>query len=100
MFKLVGYERKQGSFVNKETGEKVEYDNIDLFCVADAAEKPGVVGMFCDSYPAKADKLKITGAKSLDELINKPVILVQDLTAKVDEFGKSKVSIARIILDQ
>ena len=100
MFKLVGYERKQGSFVNKETGEKVEYDNYDLFCVADAAEKPGVVGMFCDSYPAKADKLKITGAKSLDELINKPVVLVQDLTAKVDEFGKSKVSIARIMLDQ
>ena len=100
MFKLVGYERKQGSFVNKETGEKVEYDNYDLFYVADAAEKPGVVGMFCDCVPAKADKLKITGAKSLDELINKPVILVQDLTAKVDEFGKSKVSIARIILDQ
>ena len=100
MFKLVGYERKQGSFVNKETGEKIEYDNYDLYYVADAAEKQGVVGMFCDSAPAKADKLKITGAKSLDELIAQPVILVQDLTAKVDEYGKSKVSIARIILDK
>ena len=99
MFKFVGYERKQGSFVNKETGEKVEYDNVELYVTGDATEKPGVVGMFCDSFPAKMEKLKITGAKSLDELIGKPVILVQDLTAKVDEFGKSKVSIARIILD-
>lgn len=100
MFKLVGYERKTGSFPNKETGEIINYDNYDLFYVADAAEKPGVVGMFCDCVPAKADKLKITGAKTLDELLNQPVILVQDLTAKVDEFGKSKVSISRIILDK
>lgn len=100
MFKLVGYERKTGSFPNKETGEIINYDNYELYYTADADEKPGVVGMFCDSAPAKADKLKITGAKSLDELIGQPVVLVQDLTAKVDEYGKSKVSIARIILDK
>ena len=96
MYKLIGYQKKEGSFTNKDTGELVEYNNIDLFYVTD--EKDGVKGLFCDSARAKADELKFTGCKTLDEALNKEVYLIADLTAKADENGRSRLTVARLVV--
>ena len=110
MVYFAGYVRKTGTFPNKESGEIVNYDNYELSVLLCPDEFAGSSGYRASVFPAKPDKLKIIGAESLDDLLPtvgedghfvfKPVILVQDLTAKVDEFGKSKVSISRIILDK
>lgn len=96
MFKLMGYERKTGSFPNKQTGEVVEYDNYVLHYQTD--EKKGVKGLYCDNADAKAENLIIAGAKSIDECIGKEVALVADLTAKTDNEGKARIQISKILV--
>lgn len=98
MYKLLGYERKTGEFTNKETGEIVKYDNYDLFYVTD--EKENVKGLYCDSARAKVDELKLTGAKDLDEALDKEVYLMVDLTAKTDENGRARLNVGRIVVLQ
>lgn len=95
MFKLMGYEEKKGSFTNKDTGELVQYHNIDLHYVTD--EKEGVKGLFCDSARAKAADLQLKNCKTLDDALNKECYLIADLTAKVDEEGKSRMMIKSIV---
>ncbi len=96
MYKLIGYQQKKGNFTNKDTGELVEYNNVELFYCTD--EKPGVKGLFCDSARAKMDDLKFTGCKSLDEALNKDCYLIADLTAKADEEGKTRMLVSRIVV--
>ena len=95
MFKLMGYEEKKGEFTDKSTGEVKTYHNYDLHYVTD--EKDGVKGFFCDSARAKAADLQLKGCKTLDDALNKEVYLIADLTAKVDEEGKSRMMIKTIV---
>lgn len=96
MFKIIGYERKQGQFPNKETGEIVKYDNYELYYVTD--EKDNLKGLFADGARAKAEELQIIGAKDLDEALNKEVYLISDLLAKPDENGRVRVNINKIVV--
>ena len=76
---LRGYERKQGSFTNKQTGELIEYDSYTLHLTSDDREE--VTGLFCDHIKCKAGTFKVHGAASLDDLIDHEVILAMDLTS-------------------
>lgn len=76
---LKGYERKQGNFTNKVTGEVIEYDNIVIHYESDEREE--VQGFFCGSAKCKAKGFKIYGAKDIHELLNKEIILAMDPTA-------------------
>lgn len=96
MFKFKGYEEKKGSFPNKQTGEVIEYHNYVLHYVTD--EKTGVKGVFCDNVDAKADNFRLVGVKTLDEAIDKEVVLVADLTQKTDNEGKARVVINKMIV--
>ena len=96
MVKLLGYEEKKGSFTNKDTGEVVEYHNIDLHYVTD--EKEGIKGYFCDCATAKAADLTVRGAKDLDGALNKEVYLLHDLTAKTDKDGKTRPLIKTVVV--
>lgn len=96
MYKLLGYEQKQGTFTNKDTGEVIQYNNVDLHYVTD--EKQKVKGLFCDSVKAKMDELQFTNAKSLDECLNKEIYLIFDPTQKTDENGKTRMMVARIVV--
>ena len=96
MYKLVGYQEKKGNFTNKETGEVVEYHKYDLFYITD--EKPEIKGFFADSASANAKDLRIRGAKTLDECLNKEVYLIADLTARTDENGKARLNVSNIVV--
>lgn len=96
MFKFIGYQQKEGNFPNKETGEIVEYKNTDLYFVTD--EKEGVTGLSAIVSKAKSDELKLIGAKSLDEALNKEVYVITDLTAKTDEKGKARVFVSKLVV--
>ena len=96
MIKLIGYQRKQGNFTNKDTGELVNYDNTELFYVSD--EKPEVKGMYCDSAKAKTEALTIVGAKSIDDAIGKEVYLIVDVTQKTDKEDKARLNISKIVV--
>lgn len=76
---LKGYEHKEGSFTNKATGELVEYDSYILHYSSDDREE--VTGEFCGNIKCKAGSFKVVGAKDLDALIGKPILMVMDMTA-------------------
>ncbi len=76
MIKLVGYQQKKGTFTNEKTGEVIEYDNYELYCMTDEDEK--VKGLMTVTHKIKAEELVIKGAKDLDELINKEIDLVMN----------------------
>ena len=82
---LRGYERKEGQFARSDTGEVIAYDNIMLHYTSNDREE--VTGLYCSSIKCKSGSFKIVGAKSLDELINKPVLMVMDLTEKTPTVG-------------
>lgn len=94
--KLIGYRKREGNFTNKDTGELVKYNNLELFYTSD--EEPDVKGEMCDVAKAKTDELKITGAKNIDECIGKEVYLIADLSGKSDENGRKRLNIARIVV--
>ena len=96
MYKLIGYQEKKGKFLNKETGEQVDYHKYDLFYVTD--EKEGVKGFCADCASASAKDLRIKGAKTLDECLNKEVYLIADLTARTDENGKARLNVSNIVV--
>lgn len=97
MIKLVGYLQSKGNFTNKETGQLVDYDNTELFCLTD--EKEGVKGLFPITAKAKTEELKIIGkANNLDDALQKEVYLITDLTAKKDENGKQRLNVAKIMV--
>ena len=50
--KFIGFQRKNGSFTSKETGELVVYDNYDLYFITGGV--PDVVGY----YPTEFKKIK------------------------------------------
>ena len=96
MIKLIGYERKSGSMPNEKTGELIEWDNYVLHYVTD--ERPEVTGLFADNVTAKVDGLQFTGFKTLDDVLNKQVMFGMDMTSKVDNNGKAKINVNRIVL--
>ena len=101
MLKLMGYEIRKGSFTNKSTGELVEYNNVTLHYQTD--EKKSVKGLFCDNADAKMDDLQIIDVKTgknvtLDDCVNKDVILATDMTAKTDNEGKARLQVGKIYL--
>ena len=98
MYKLIGYERKQGSFTHKDSGEIVEYDNYELFYVTDEKRSDNMKGLFCDSARAKVADLKFSGCKNIDEALNKEVYFIVDLTAKADENGRARLNVDRIVV--
>lgn len=96
MIKLIGYLRKQGNFTNKDSGELVAYDNIELYFTSN--EKPDVKGLYCDSAKAKTEDLKVINAKDLDAAIGKEVYLITDLTKKTDEQGKARIMVEKVVV--
>lgn len=50
--KFIGFQRKNGSFTSKETGERISYDNYDLYFITGGV--PDVVGY----YPSDFKKIK------------------------------------------
>lgn len=76
---LKGYEHKEGSFTNKATGELVEYDSYVLHYSSDEREE--VTGEYCGNIKCKAGSFKVVGAKDLDALIGKPIVMAMDMTA-------------------
>ncbi len=96
MTKLIGYQKKEGKFTNKETGEVIEYNNTQLYCVTD--EKEDVKGLMAIELKAKTEDLQIIGAANIDAALNKEVYLITDITGKADENGKIKNLIAKIIV--
>lgn len=96
MIKLIGYERKTGNMTDKETGERIEWDNYLLHYVTD--ERPEVKGLFADNVTAKVDGLQILNAKSIDEALNKQVIFAIDMTSKIGADGKGKINVNKIVV--
>lgn len=76
---LKGYERKTGSFTNKITGENIEYDNYVIHYVTDEREE--VTGWYAQNIKCKAKSFQIVGAKSIDDLLEKEIMIVMDPTA-------------------
>lgn len=75
---LRGYEHKEGTFTNKQTGELITYDSFVLHVTSDDREE--VTGLFCDHLKCKAGTFKVIGADGLDDLIDREVILAMDVT--------------------
>lgn len=96
MIKLVGYERKTGNMVNKQTAEVIEWDNYVLHYITD--ERPEVKGVFADNVTAKVEGLQLHGCKTIDEALNKQVMFGMDMTAKIDAEGKGKLNVNRIVV--
>lgn len=83
--KFIGFQRKNGSFTRKETGEFVSYDNYDLYFITGGV--PDVVGYFPTEFKKVkgGDLRKIIGydekigddvvLKKLHEMINQEVML-------------------------
>ena len=71
-----GYQRKDGSFPREGTGEIINYDNTTIFYLV--KDVPGVVGDLTGKAKIMTKNLHIYGAKTLDELIYKPVALAMD----------------------
>ena len=79
MVKVVGWKRDKGSFVSKESGELVEWDNIILNLIASKNSDADLHG-----YEAVQEKVKASCAEAVlgrtfdkfDDLINKEVQLI------------------------
>ena len=82
---LRGYERREGQFTQKDTGEVIAYDNIMLHYTSD--DRDEITGLFCGSIKCKSGSFKLVGADKLDDLIGKPVLMVMDLTEKTPTVG-------------
>ncbi len=95
MTKLVGFLQKKGDFTNKESGEVIEYDNLELYVMTN--EKEGVIGNCAYTAKAKTNELKLVGCKELKEAIGHEVYLITDLTAKPDENGKMRVLVSKLV---
>ena len=72
MIKVVGYEKKKGSFTNQQTGEVIVYDNVILYCINDHVEN--VQGCYVSEIKVKSsDFAKICSGYEPDDLINKEI---------------------------
>lgn len=69
MIKVVGFERKKGTFTNQQTGESIDYDNIILYCTNDAVDN--VQGCYVSEIKVKsADFSKICCGFKPEELLD------------------------------
>lgn len=69
MIKVVGFEKKKGTFTNQQTGEVIEYDNIILYCTNDSIDN--VHGSYVSEIKVKSsDFSKICGGFKPEELID------------------------------
>ena len=69
--------------VSERTGEQIDYDNHMIYFTVEGAE--GVVGRKTGEAKVKTRRLTVHGAKSLDELIGKTVILALDPSSKTPQ---------------
>lgn len=81
IMKLIGFLHKAGTFTDKETGEPVDFDNISLEIISDAASDTEYVkssgGMHCNILKIKAS--------DFNRLLPPEIIKPEDLQAW---FGK------------
>lgn len=77
---LLGYENSNGSMTDKRTGELIQWDNMIIHVITNDREE--VVGWFCDHIKCKTKNVNVLGADKLQDLINQPVYLQYDITAK------------------
>ena len=94
--KIIGYERKAGSFKDKETGKEVTYDNHKFYV---AFEKDGVKGVCCDVVTAKANGFSLFGAKNVDECLGKKVLFICDTSAPKDASGKAPMRVTGLVVE-
>ena len=76
---LRGYEHSQGQFTDKKTGELVDYENFKIHYTTD--ERKEVAGLYCDHIKCKGDSFKLVGVDTLDEALNREVLLMWDPTS-------------------
>lgn len=96
MYKLIGFLKKEGNFLNKDSGEMIEYNNTELYLITD--EKEDVVGLTPIAAKAKTEELQLIGAKDLNEALNKEVYPITDLTAKPDENGRMRMLVNKLVV--
>lgn len=94
--KLIGYERKSGSFKDKDTGKEVTYDNYKFYT---SFEKDGVKGVCCDVVTAKANGFSIFGAKDVDECLGKSVLFICDTSTPKDVTGKVQMRVTGLVVE-
>lgn len=56
MYKLVGFERRNGEFSSKETGEVINYDNFMLYAITDCVQS-SVTGCTGCEFKVKSELL-------------------------------------------
>jgi len=95
MVVLVGFKRKVGQMVNKDTGELIKWDNYDLFFESD--EDKDVSGVKPLIQTARAADLQIIGAESLEVLLKRPCFVLHDMDVKTDENGRAKMYVKCIM---
>lgn len=89
---LIGYEKRQGSFTSKDTGEMIDYDNI-IIHVTDEFEAGKGKGLQANTLKMKREEAKrIFGSEEPDDYIGKQIQLVYKLG------GGSKPVISDIII--
>ncbi len=91
MVKVIGYEKKKGTFINEKTGDLIDYDNINLHTITD--EYKNIVGFSSSVLKIKSKDFEgITGFKSPDELLDKEVTL-----GYIPVAGGAKLSSIKIV---
>ena len=75
-YKLIGFRRQQGKFVDKDTGAVIEYDNVLFQCTHKPIEE-GIIGEQCSDFkiPSRFIEDKLSGEYIvLKNMIGKNVI--------------------------
>lgn len=70
----VGYEKRVGTFTDKETKKTIEYDNVLLHVLH--SDSANVVGQSCEVVKVNSRRATFKGCKTLDDLIGKEIYLI------------------------